>query len=331
MSKVKKGTWLGLFAFGFTPALAFSSSYLLYFEAQGIAGYGTASRNIIFYSIDLMEAMQKPSLGFDLIQKFSGKRGDVVTLAVQARLAFNAEGEKTLEPQLYNAYVRLKTKPADIWVGHNRPKFGLASSLDSHSLLLQPLSMNGFGFDRDWGLGGERDFSWGNAGLSLTTGSGMALRLRRSYFLAGRTAFGVLSRDNFSLGLSAGYGRLLEVMGYHILSEEPLRFLMAGFDLTWLWNNWENRVELLAGERNGESSAAFLWRLGLSLLEESRLKVELQPVVYKADHQILGHFSVGVAYLLSPDWTLRFMTQRDRERQETRFIFQVYYYKGIRF
>lgn len=331
MSKAKKGAWLGLFAFVLMPALAFSSNYLFFLEAQGIAGYVTSARKFIFYSIDPMEAMQKPSLGFDLIYRYSGGTRDVATLAIQARLALNAEGKKTLEPQLYNAYVRLKTRAADIWVGHNRPKFGLASSLDSHALLLQPLSMNGFGFDRDWGVGAERDFSWGNAGLSVTAGSGMALRLHRSYFLAGRSAFGVLSRDNFSLGLSAGYGQLLDAMGYHILADEPQAFAMAGFDLTWLWNNWENRVEILAGERGGESSAAFLWRLGLGLLEESRLKLEIQPVVFKIDQQILGHFSVGVAYLAGPDWTLRFMAQRDRKRQETRFVFQVYYYKGMRF
>ena len=111
-----------------------------------------------------MEVMQKPSLGFDYVQRFSGATGDFAVLAVQGRLAWNQEGEKTFEPQLYNAYLKFKLTAADLWIGHNRPRFGLSSVLDSHGTLLQPLAMMGFGFDRDWGIGFDKDFAGGSAG-----------------------------------------------------------------------------------------------------------------------------------------------------------------------
>ncbi|MBM3312951.1 MAG: hypothetical protein FJY80_15760, partial [Candidatus Aminicenantes bacterium] len=185
------------------------SGTLFFLEAQAVAGFSSAAGKTVFFSHHRDEAMQKPSLGFDYVRRFSDASGDRAVLAVQFRLAANEGGGPALEPQLYNAYLKLKVGPAGLWFGHNRPRFGLAADLDSHALLLQPLSMSGFGFDRDWGAGAERDFSWGRAGVSLTTGSGMPLAVGKSYFLAARMSLGVPERDNVSLGLSAGGGRVL--------------------------------------------------------------------------------------------------------------------------
>jgi hypothetical protein len=309
----------------------FSASYLFFLEVQGIAGYSTALKKAVFFSLSQMETMQKPSLGFDYVQRFSGASGDFAVLAVQARLAVNAEGEKTLEPQLYNAYLKIKTRAADIWVGHNRPKFGLASSLDSHAQLLQPLSMNGFGFERDWGIGLERDYAWGNAGISATTGSGMPLTFKGNYFLAGRFSRGILNQDNYSVGFSAGYGKVLDVMGYHLLSEEPMEFSVAGLDFTWLKNNLEHRVEFLGGGLNGQGVFALFWRTSMGLLEESRLKLEIQPVIVFARENTQLQFAVGATYLATADWTLRTMVQYDKDMKDVRFVIQAYFYKGIRF
>ena len=306
------------------------ANYLFFLEAQAIAGYSSALKKAVFFSLSQQEVMQKPGLGFDYVQRFSGASGDFAVLAVQARLAINTEGEKTLEPQLYNAYFKIKTRPADIWIGHNRPKFGLASSLDSHALLLQPLSMNGFGFDRDWGIGLERDYAWGNAGISLTTGSGMPLYFKGNYLLAGRFSKGILNQDNYSVGFSAGYGKVLDVMGYHLMSDEPMDFSMAGLDFTWLKNNLENRLEFLGGGLNGQGVFALLWRTGMGLLEENRLKLEVQPVIVFARQKTQIQFAVGATYLATADWALRSMVQYDKDMKDVRFVIQVYFYKGIR-
>jgi hypothetical protein len=329
MSKIKLfGTLLVIAASA--PHLS-AQSYLFYLEAQGIAGYSSAAKKAVFYSMNLMETMQKPGLGFDYVQRFSGDAGDIAVLAVQGRLAFNAEGDKTFEPQLYNAYLKFKTRAGDIWIGHNRPKFGLSSYFDSHAQLLQPLAMNGFGFDRDWGVGVERDTTWGNAGLSLTTGSGMPLYFKGNYFLAARVSKGILNRENYNIGLSAGYGKLLDVMGYHLMSDVPMESALAALDAAWLWNNVENRIELIGGKKGGQGAYALFWRSGLNLLEEGRLKLEVQPVVFRTMGTTKVQFSAGATYLAHPDWTFRAMYMYDREMKDSRIIFQVYYYKGIRF
>ena len=309
----------------------FAPSYLFYLEAQGVAGWSSAAKKAVFFSMSRDEVMQKPGLGFDYVQRFSGDAGDIAVLAVQGRLAVNSEGNKTFEPQIYNAYLKFKTRGGDIWIGHNRPKFGLSSYFDSHAQLLQPLSMNGFGFDRDWGVGVERDTAWGNAGLSLTTGSGMPLYFKGDYFLAARVSKGILNRENYNIGLSAGYGKLLDVMGYRLMSEEPMETALAGLDAAWLWNNVENRIELIGGKKGGQGAYALFWRAGMNLLEEGRLKLEIQPVVFRTIGLTRLQLSAGVTYLAHPDWTLRIMYMRDKEMRDSRIIFQVYYYKGIRF
>ena len=319
-----------LLLFAAEAGVLYSSNYLFFLEVQGIAGYSSAAGKAVFYSMSRMEAMQKPSLGFDYVQKFAGAGGDIATLAVQARLAVNTEGGDTIEPQLYNAYLRLKLGGSYIWAGHNRPKFGLASWFDSHGQLLQPTAMNGFGFDRDWGVGLERDLSWGNAGVSLTTGSGMSLYLKGNYFLSGRIAKGVLNRDNYTVGLSAAAGKVLDVMGVHLMNDKPALFEMLATDATWLRNNWENRVEVMAGKRGSTAAWAVFWRTGVGLLEESRLKLEAQPAVFRMNGKTNVQVSAGISYSAGADWTLRAMVQRDRETKDTRIVFQVYYYKGMR-
>jgi len=329
MSRRKLALWAALFAAAAFPLRA--STYLFYVELQGIAGYASSARKIVFSSISDEEAMQKPSLGFDFVKRFSGQTRDIAVLAIQARLAANPGGEKKIEPQVYNAYLRFKSRSADFWIGHNRPKFGLASYLDSHALLLQPLAMSGFGFDRDWGVGLEHDSAKGNIGLTLTTGTGMPLQFKGNYFLAGRVARGILEQDNATAGISAGYGKLSDTMGTRVLSDMLTEFAMAAVDVTWLRNNWENRVELAGGKRGDFGAFALMWRTGLGLLDENRLKLEAQPVLVVERAATTARFSVGATYAPHPDWTFRTMVAYDSTTKDARVIVQIYYYKGLRF
>jgi hypothetical protein len=310
---------------------ASAQTSLFYLEVQGVAGYSTTQDKWILYSLHPDHPMQKPGLGFDYLQRFSRETGDFAVLAVQARLAWNDEGRKMLEPQLYNAYLKFKLPAVDLWVGHNRPAFGLSSVFDGHALLLPTIVMNGFGFDRDWGLGLGRDFSHGNWAISMTSGSGMPLRLEGNYLLSGRLSFGVLGSDNRSIGLSAAYGEVLDAMGYEVISSSPLPLRLAGLDVTSLWNNLENRLEAVAGQKSGTSAWALFWRLGINLLEENRLKWEFQPVLTRENGTNRLEFSTGLSYLATADLTLRTMVITDREARDTRIVFQAYYYKRILF
>ena len=314
-----------------SPAPA--QNHLLYFEAQGIAGYSSEIRKGIFYSMNPDAEMQKPSLGFDYIKRFSGEFGDVATFALQGRLALKVDWENEdtlkLEPQLYNAYLKVKTPGPYVWVGHNRPAFGLSSYFDSHGLLLRTLAMEGFGYDRDWGVGLSRDFSWGDIAATATTGSGMPIRFYDNYLAAARASYGVLSRDNMNLGLSLGYGKTLETMGYHIMDSEPKRMALAGVDFTLLRNNLEHRIDLLGGRWLDSETYALFYRFGLNLDQEGRLKAEAQPAWWKTAGERNFQLGLGLSFLATSDLTIRMAYTYDHDANDNRVVMQLYYYKLI--
>jgi len=302
---------------------------LLFLELQGVGAYSTASRDVELFSLMPDDVMQKPSLGFDLVQRVSGRSRDLGVLAIQARLAYDQKGEHKLEPQLYNAFFRLKTKAANIWAGHNRPALGISSVLDGHSLLLPAPAMFGYGFDRDWGLGVERDFDWGGAAASLTAGSGMPLHLKGNYLAAARLFKGVLARDNYSVGLSLAGGRILETMGYTLVDAEPSGWAAVSLDASHVWRNFENRAEILLGRRAGAGEFLFFWRSGLALLAEGRLKVEAQPVVARRAGDWNYMLGSGLTYLLNADLAARGMVLYDHGLNDVRFVIQLYFYKRL--
>jgi len=312
---------------------AFAASYLLYLEAQGVGGYASQENKAISYSMDAMDAMQKPGIGFDYLQRFSGETGDWGSLAIQGRLVysqgFDENNGDEAQPQLYNAFFKYKAGIADLWVGHNRIPFGLGSYLDSHALLLQPLDMRGYGYDRDWGVGASHDFQWGDAALALSTGSGMPVYFQGNYLVTGRVSKGVLSRDNYNIGLSTAVGEPLDTMGYEKVMPDPVKTLLFGSDLTYLWGRLENRLEAAAGERDQQETYAVLYRFGVNFLPEDRLKLEAQPVYKKMYGEAGYEISGAVTYKLTSDITLRGMYTYDDVFNDNRVVFQLYWYHRV--
>ena len=109
---------------------AFGKSYLLYLEAQGVGGYDTVEDGPIYYSMNPLDVMQKPSVGFDYLQRFSSETGDWGSFALQMRLAYNeayrATGEDEFQAQIYNAFFKYKAgfcgsldraQPHRFWAG----------------------------------------------------------------------------------------------------------------------------------------------------------------------------------------------------------------------
>jgi hypothetical protein len=189
--------------------------------------------------------------------------------------------------------------------------------------------MMGWGFDRDWGVGFSRDLAWGNLSGSWTSGSGMPLYFRGNHLGSARISKGVLERENYSVGLSAAWGDILETMGYDLLNDDPYPFHMASIDLAYLWTRYESRIELIAGERMDEPSRALLWRFGVNLLEENRLKLEVQPVIWKDMGESSFAVSAGASYQATADLALRSMYQYSDVSEENKIVFQVYYYKRM--
>jgi len=308
--------------------------HLLYFEAQGVAGYSSELKKGIFYSQNPDAEMQKPSLGFDYIKRFSSESGDWGTFALQGRLALVADAENgdkvKLEPQAYNAYFKLKTPEPYVWIGHNRPAFGLSSYFDSHGQLLRTLAVEGFGYDRDWGVGLSKDFSWGDIAASVTTGSGMPILFKGgNYMTAARASYGVLSKDNMNLGFSLGYGKTLDTMGYKLRDSEPKRMALAGIDFTLLRNNLEHRFDFLGGKWLGKETYAFFYRFGINLDPETRWKLEAQPLYWKSGSEKDYQFSLCLSFLATSNLTLRVEYIYDYNTNDNRALMQLYYYRPI--
>ncbi len=307
-------------------ASALEETHLLYLEAQGLAGYSSYLDKPIFYSMNPEAEMQKPSVGFDYLGRLSGARGDWGALGLQGRLALIADTTiERVQPQLYNAWFKVKTPWTDAWIGHNRPALGLGSYFDSHALLLRTLSVQGFGYDRDWGIGVTRDLAWGNLQFSATTGSGMPLYFRGNFMLAGRVGYGVLNEDNFTVGLSLGGGQTLDTMGYELREPDPLSMGLAQIDIAFLRDNLEHRLELLSGEWLGDTTSVAMYRLGILLDAEGRTKLEAQPTCWTsgADN---WQFEACVSRQLTSDLTFRTMYEYDHNDRDQRVVLQLYFY-----
>ncbi len=306
-----------------------ASNYLFFGEAQFVAGLTSIDDNPVYNNASYDEAMKKPGIGFDFIKKFSNDSGDWGTLAIQPRLAWNEMGKTKFEPQLYNAYFKYKAGFADLWAGHNKPAIGINSYLDNHALMLHNLTMHGLGYDRDWGLGAYKDTDWGNANITLTTGSGMPLVVKGNYLAAGRISKGTLNQDNFNLGISLATGEVLGTKGVHYLNHETFGLNLAGIDGTYLYENYEARMDILTGKKGDAKLIAAMFRFGINLLEENRLKLEVQPVLTSISSNENMKLGIGATYLLTSDLTLRSLFEYDYDSSFKGYYLQAYYYTKL--
>ena len=313
----------------FGVSAAFAADSLLYFEAQGIAGYSSMDNGTVYHSGHKHDAMQKNGIGFDYIKKFSGEYGDFGAGALQMRLVWDDAGDKP-QLQVYNAYLKIKTAPVDVWAGHNRVPFGLASYWDTHADLLQPLSMSGFGFEHDWGAGISRDFADGDFSAAVTTGSGMGLKTKGSLIVASRASYGILARDNYNVGVSFLGGKMLDTMGYEVMDDVPKDTLLGGVDFACNHDRVEHKAEFDLGRKNGMAAAAVFYRIGINFLEENRLKFEGQYIWTKQEGIGDVKLGFGPAYKIGSRLTARAMYQWEREMKDNRVVLQLYYYKLLR-
>jgi hypothetical protein len=296
----------------------YAGNSLLYLEAQGVAGYqrlGSEGKEI-YRSSSEDDVMQLNSVGIDFIKKFSLETGDIGSAALQARLAYN-ENKKRAEPQIYNAYLKAKTQYTDIWAGHDRVAFGLASFWDTHGDLLQPLPMYGFGFDRDWGMGISKDTERGDLKIALTSGTGMRPRAKGNWLVTSRASYGVLSYDNYNIGIAGMAGQKPEVMGYELIDKKLKETALLGIDFSFNFWRFENKAELNAGEKDKKRALAAFYRLGVNFLEENRLKLEGQYAYTEQDKTRNHAAGAGIAFKLNSWLTARLMYEWRRGRPMT--------------
>lgn len=316
-------------SFNVIPLRSQTRSSLYFLELQAISAWNFNQKSLEFYSYLPHHPMQKNSLGLESLIRLYRQKSDLGYFSFQLRVAYDADHDRSLQFQLYNAFFRMKNKLADLWLGHSKPALGLNYSLDNHALLLPDSTMLGHNFDRDWGAGAHRDFRWGDLALTLTTGSGQKIKLGRNYFLSARVSYGVPSRDNYSLGISAFTGRVLEEMEEPEMNEDQTFWSGAAFDATYLWLNSESRLELNLGRRAGQPWHLLFFRQGLNFLEEGRLKLEAQGGVLKHSERWTWLAGTGLTYRLSADLTVRSLFLYDRQTDNFRLVLQLYFYKNI--
>ena len=315
---------LGMFYIG----SAYADNTLIYFEAQGIGGYSSGEHKAVYHSFDKHDAMQKNSLGVDLLHKFSGHSGDWGAAALQFRLAYD-DDDKDLTPQFYNAYLKYKTSTGDIWGGHNRIAYGLSSYWDTHSDLIGDLTMQGVGFDRDWGVGYNYDYEKGNISASLTSGTGMNIRDYGNWLAATRASYGVMNYDNYTFGASVMFGKTLDTMGYEIMDKYPKDTWLLGIDTAYNVNNFEHKAELDGGERNHYAYWAALYRLSIKLDNDEQWKWDIQPTYVYEEKNEDWTFANALNYQLTSDIKLSFMHRYQHQNNDNMYIGQVYFYKPI--
>jgi hypothetical protein len=108
---------------------------------------------------------------------------------------------------------------------------------------------------------------------------------------------------------------------------------LVGADMTILRNRFEHRFDLLGGTWLGQNTYAGMYRFGINLDQEGRLKIEAQPMWSKFGDQNNFEMSLCFSNQLTSNLTLRvgywYDTNVGDNRSDNRVIFQIYYYRPI--
>ena len=118
-------------------------------------------------------------------------------------------------------------------------------------------------------------------------------------------------------------------MGYELRDPEPLKMRLAGLDFTLLRNNFEHRLDFLAGKWLGKDTYALFYRFGVNLDQEGRFKIEAQPSYWKIEGEENHQLSLCFSTLATSDLTVRLAYFYDRNEKDNRIMLQLYYYTPV--
>ncbi|MGR3293953.1 MAG: hypothetical protein ACUZ9M_08085 [Candidatus Scalindua sp.] len=171
------------------------------------------------------------SIGFEVLKKFSDKKGDWGNALIQMRLV-RYDNQFTLmqnnkvppnhvddthdwELEFHDAYFKYSGRfkgRLNFRIGHYDVPYGLEQNVDTHSTLLRLITVRNIGFKKDWGvsIGGQLpkiDYEF-----AFTRGSGIEYIDRgENFLLSGRV--GTPADENFSIGISGLYGKPKDSIG----------------------------------------------------------------------------------------------------------------------
>lgn len=260
-------------------------------EVQAIAGYHD---DVIAEGLP-----QVNSIGGNYFQKFAGSSGDWGAINLQFDLAWlgsTLDVPHPLGTSLYSPYnmrpLQFRLHQADfelkrlgmfttLWVGHNRPAFGLNPVLDTHGTTWHSFAMANLGVEEDWGVGGNGYLGATDWRFSLTNHSDMALDSKGALG-ALRWGFGDPTETSTFWGVSAA-GGFVQALAWD-QGFEPIWEGRLGGDFRTNWGRLGIQAELISGFIN-ETGLSGLWlRLPFQIVPETLF---LSPQS-SAMHYILG-------------------------------------------
>lgn len=282
------------------------------------------------YSHDPLDVKQKPSLGLAYNLQLDSKGNNYGYLALQGRVAYSEHTDSNLQFQLYDAYAKVALAEFDLWAGHHRTPVGLSSYLDSHPLIMSDNTYSGLNFNRDWGLGIAFDRHYPHVNLALTTGSGMPLKIKENFLFSGRAGWWNFAEDDIAVGVSAAAGKVLQTIGYEVLDGGRRQdLIVGGVDFSKKIANFYGHGDALWGNYDGQTAHSLMGRLGMNLLENEKLNVELQGMNIEKGSYATNILSIGGGYALAPHLDLRGVLNISNRKHLNAIILQLYYNRGF--
>jgi hypothetical protein len=161
--------------------------------------------------------------------------------------------------------------------------------------------------------------------MALTTGTGMGIKAKGNWLVTARASYGVLSYDNYNIGLSGMAGKKPDSMGYEIM-DELKETLIGALDASFNHGRFEHKAEFNIGQKDKKDVLAGFYRMGINFLEENRLKLEGQYVYTEEDKTKDYYVGGGITFKFNSWLTGRIMYEWQHDMNEQRIIAQLYLY-----
>ena len=217
------------------------------------------------YSDEKNEMAGKNSIGFEVLKKLSNKKGDWASFLFQMRFVrydrqtmlmnktkmqpAHIDGAHDWELELHDAYFKYSGPfkgRLNLRIGHFDVPYGLEQNVDTHSTLVQLMSMRNVGFKKDWGISAGGRFPEMDYEFAFTRGTGAEYIERgRNYLVSGRV--GTPADKNFCIGLSGLYGQVIDAMAV-------MRGKKMGIPATWFGSTTKPADDIIRRWRVGLDS-----------------------------------------------------------------------------
>lgn len=295
----------------------------------------------------------KNSVGFEFLKKFSNETGDWGSFQVQMRLVRNDRQYELMngakipghggeihgwELHHHDAYFKYMGRwRGELYfrAGVFEVPFGLEQNVDTHSTLIQLMSMRNVGFKRDWGISAGGQLPEMDYEFAFTRGSGLDYRDHgENYLVSGRV--GTPADRNFSIGISGLYGQVIDDHGVHRgeksgspdtwfgSTTEPedniIRRSRVGLDCIYLLGPYTFKGELSYGEDEDQDVLNSIFEINYLFPDmDGRLEAIAQIQNSHQDITAAGSdddtfLTLGLNYRLTREITLQTMYRHDFQR-----------------